>query len=81
MTIQAYWRGYRAREHNPYVVSVRKEIRARRAEDHIMLLRQELERLALAYKKTSYSYLLYYLFSLRTEREMFGQIVVFCSFI
>ncbi|CAL1544711.1 unnamed protein product [Lymnaea stagnalis] len=43
-SIQAFWRGYWAREHNTKVVSVRKEIRARRAEDHIMLLRKDLER-------------------------------------
>ena len=42
--IQATWRGYWAREHNPDVVSVRKEIRARRAEDHIVVLRAELDR-------------------------------------
>lgn len=43
-SIQAYWRGYWAREHNTQVVSARKEIRARRAEDHIMLLRNDLEK-------------------------------------
>ncbi|XP_056014228.1 uncharacterized protein LOC125674963 isoform X3 [Ostrea edulis] len=42
--IQATWRGYWAREHNPEVVSVRKEMRARRAEDHIVVLRAELDR-------------------------------------
>lgn len=42
--IQATWRGYWAREHNTEVVSVRKEIRARRAEDHIVMLRAELDR-------------------------------------
>ncbi|CAG5134150.1 unnamed protein product, partial [Candidula unifasciata] len=42
--IQAYWRGYRTRHFNAQVVSIRKEIRARRAEDHILLLRQDLER-------------------------------------
>ncbi|XP_062596300.1 uncharacterized protein LOC134257721 isoform X3 [Saccostrea cucullata] len=42
--IQATWRGFWAREHNPEVVSVRKEIRARRAEDHIVVLRSELDR-------------------------------------
>ncbi|RUS84614.1 hypothetical protein EGW08_007641 [Elysia chlorotica] len=43
-SIQAFWRGYWAREHNALVVSARKEIRARRAEDHIMLLRNDLEK-------------------------------------
>ncbi|XP_034331470.2 uncharacterized protein [Magallana gigas] len=42
--IQATWRGYWARECNAEVVSVRKEIRARRAEDHIVMLRAELDR-------------------------------------
>ena len=41
---QAFWRGYWSREYDTKVVSVRKEIRARRAEDHIMLLRKDLER-------------------------------------
>lgn len=45
--IQAYWHGYRTRHFNTHVVSIRKEIRARRAEDHILLLRQDLERLVL----------------------------------
>ncbi|GFS21485.1 centrosomal protein of 97 kDa [Elysia marginata] len=43
-SIQAFWRGYWAREYNTQVVSARKEIRARRAEDHIMLLRNDLEK-------------------------------------
>ncbi|XP_025097156.1 uncharacterized protein LOC112565711 isoform X5 [Pomacea canaliculata] len=47
--IQAMWRGYRAREYNMHVISVRKEIRARRAEDHIVLLRAELDRLKKLY--------------------------------
>ncbi|XP_076445866.1 uncharacterized protein LOC143283507 [Babylonia areolata] len=42
--IQAVWRGYWAREHSLEVVSIRKEIRARRAEDHIVLLRADLDR-------------------------------------
>ena len=42
--IQSVWRGYWAREHSLDVVSVRKEIRARRAEDHIVLLRADLDR-------------------------------------
>ena len=42
--IQSTWRGYWARTKNPEVVSVRKEIRARRAEDHIVLLRSELDK-------------------------------------
>lgn len=42
--IQARWRGHFAREYNTKVVYIRKEIRARRAEDHIMLLRKDLER-------------------------------------
>ena len=42
--IQATWRGYHAREKDPNVVSARKEIRARRAEDHIVVLRSELDR-------------------------------------
>ncbi|XP_012941590.1 serine-rich adhesin for platelets [Aplysia californica] len=42
--IQSFWRGYWARENNARVISIRKEIRARRAEDHIMLLRKDLER-------------------------------------
>ncbi|XP_070182472.1 uncharacterized protein [Littorina saxatilis] len=42
--IQSVWRGYWAREHSLDVVSVRKEIRARRAEDHILLLRAQLDR-------------------------------------
>ncbi|XP_060069626.1 uncharacterized protein LOC132549692 [Ylistrum balloti] len=42
--IQSLWRGYRTRCKNSEVVSIRKEIRARRAEDHIILLRSELDR-------------------------------------
>ncbi|XP_033740399.1 uncharacterized protein LOC117327494 isoform X2 [Pecten maximus] len=42
--IQSVWRGYRARCKDSEVVSIRKEIRARRAEDHIILLRSELDR-------------------------------------
>ncbi|KAL3881429.1 hypothetical protein ACJMK2_027871 [Sinanodonta woodiana] len=42
--IQKMWRGYWAREHNVEVVRVRQEIRARRAEDHIVVLRSELDR-------------------------------------
>ncbi|KAJ8307920.1 hypothetical protein KUTeg_014530 [Tegillarca granosa] len=42
--IQSFWRGFYARKYNPDIVCVRKEIRAQRAEDHIILLRSELER-------------------------------------
>ncbi|XP_069137339.1 uncharacterized protein [Argopecten irradians] len=42
--IQSVWRGYRVRCKDSEAVSVRKEIRARRAEDHIVLLRSELDR-------------------------------------
>ncbi|XP_071114836.1 serine-rich adhesin for platelets-like [Haliotis cracherodii] len=42
--IQAWWRGCVTRLNDPQVVAVRKEIRARRAEDHIVLLKAELER-------------------------------------
>ncbi|KAH9525096.1 hypothetical protein Btru_000324 [Bulinus truncatus] len=49
--IQAFWRGYWAREHNSKVISIRKEIRARRAEDHIILLRKDLERNRQLYEK------------------------------
>ncbi|XP_067676396.1 serine-rich adhesin for platelets-like [Haliotis asinina] len=42
--IQAWWRGCVTRLNDPKVVSIRKEIRARRAEDHIVLLKAELER-------------------------------------
>ncbi|KAL5010693.1 hypothetical protein ScPMuIL_012998 [Solemya velum] len=42
--IQAIWRGYRTREYNDDALRVRKEIRSRRAEDHIMSLRSELDR-------------------------------------
>ncbi|KAL8584354.1 hypothetical protein ACOMHN_031974 [Nucella lapillus] len=42
--LQAAWRGHWARESSLEVVSVRKEIRARRAEDHIVLLRADLDR-------------------------------------
>ena len=42
--IQSFWRGYWAREHDVDVVRVRREIRARRAEEHIVVLRSELER-------------------------------------
>ncbi|KAK3595229.1 hypothetical protein CHS0354_021545 [Potamilus streckersoni] len=44
LRIQKMWRGYWAREHNVEVVRVRQEIRARRAEDHIVVLRSELDR-------------------------------------
>uniref|UniRef100_A0A2C9LL35 Fibronectin type-III domain-containing protein n=1 Tax=Biomphalaria glabrata TaxID=6526 RepID=A0A2C9LL35_BIOGL len=49
--IQSFWRGYWTREHNNHVISVRKEIRARRAEDHIILLRKDLERNRQLYEK------------------------------
>lgn len=52
--IQATWRGYWAREHNTEVVSVRKEIRARRAEDHIVMLRAELDRLSIIFQYISF---------------------------
>ncbi|XP_052242853.1 uncharacterized protein LOC127852875 isoform X2 [Dreissena polymorpha] len=42
--IQSFWRGYFAREHNVDCVRVRREIRARRAEEHIVVLRTELEK-------------------------------------
>ena len=42
--IQSFWRGYWAREHDVEVVRVRREIRAKRAEDHIVVLRTELDR-------------------------------------
>ncbi|XP_050392390.1 uncharacterized protein LOC126810978 isoform X2 [Patella vulgata] len=43
-SIQAFWKGHRTRQCNPEVVSVRNEIRARHAEEHIVLLQTELER-------------------------------------
>ncbi|XP_041350751.1 uncharacterized protein LOC121369758 [Gigantopelta aegis] len=43
VTIQSLWRGHFARQHDAEVVSIRKEIRARRAEDHIVMLKAELE--------------------------------------
>ncbi|XP_021366766.1 uncharacterized protein LOC110459051 isoform X1 [Mizuhopecten yessoensis] len=42
--IQSVWRGFRTRSKDSEVVFIRKEIRARRAEDHIILLRSELDR-------------------------------------
>ncbi|KAL4232589.1 hypothetical protein ACF0H5_007279 [Mactra antiquata] len=42
--IQSYWRGYYTREHNVDAVRVRREIRARRAEEHIVVLRTELDK-------------------------------------
>ncbi|XP_013399437.1 uncharacterized protein LOC106165681 [Lingula anatina] len=42
--IQALWRGYWTRMHEPVVVEARKEIRMRRAEGHLKHLRQELDR-------------------------------------
>ncbi|ELT97106.1 hypothetical protein CAPTEDRAFT_208433 [Capitella teleta] len=41
--IQAAWRGFHARHHDPTVQKVRQEIRSRRAEDHIRYLNQQLE--------------------------------------
>ncbi|VDI27867.1 Hypothetical predicted protein [Mytilus galloprovincialis] len=42
--IQTRWRGYWTRQHHPEAVSVRKEMRAKRAEDHIVILRSELDK-------------------------------------
>ncbi|CAC5380139.1 CEP97 [Mytilus coruscus] len=42
--IQTRWRGYWTRQHHPEAVSVRKEMRAKRAEDHIIILRAELDK-------------------------------------
>lgn len=42
--IQTRWRGYWTRQHDPEAVSVRKEMRAKRAEDHIIILRAELDK-------------------------------------
>ncbi|XP_077977654.1 uncharacterized protein LOC144433219 [Glandiceps talaboti] len=42
--IQAYWRGYHVREHDPEVVKVRHIIRNQRVEDHIRQLNAELEK-------------------------------------
>ncbi|XP_053397465.1 uncharacterized protein LOC123551935 isoform X2 [Mercenaria mercenaria] len=42
--IQSFWRGYYTREHNVDAVRVRREIRARRAEEHIVVLRTELDK-------------------------------------
>ncbi|XP_052809699.1 uncharacterized protein LOC128238150 isoform X4 [Mya arenaria] len=42
--IQSFWRGYYTREHNVDCVRVRREIRARRAEEHIVVLRAELDK-------------------------------------
>lgn len=42
--IQSFWRGYYTREHDVDAVRVRREIRARRAEEHIVVLRTELDK-------------------------------------
>ena len=42
--LQALWRGFMARSKDPSVLKVRQEIRAKRAEEHITHLRDELEK-------------------------------------
>ena len=42
--IQSFWRGYYTREYDVDAVRVRREIRARRAEEHIVVLRSELDK-------------------------------------
>ncbi|XP_074641154.1 uncharacterized protein LOC141898898 isoform X2 [Tubulanus polymorphus] len=49
--IQSIWRGYLARCNDPRIIAVRMEIRAKRAEDHIQHLRQEVERNVLLYEE------------------------------
>ncbi len=70
--LQSIWRGFLARHKDPDVVRVRHEMRARRSEDHIRYLRNEVDRQKALYEQEKHLRIL----QLEAVRHLFKEVTI-----